>query len=235
MLPRPPEIDAGGGAGDCTPVGLDQGAIDVDVGVPGRLRRQQSGLQLRGEGGENGDALVEVGVRGGLADGVVHGQLFDAGAIEEPADDQDRLLEAAQGAAVLTGTPAQPFGVQQAGEVQHGLLAHAERGGVCDTHRRRGTSVKLISEGPPSYRGFAPFRVCVRLMGGSDLFGLFHQAGQLALTRNGSLWREFANYARQARVYFAGAQVIPGTSSALLYYYAALQLAKAELLATHAA
>ncbi len=46
------------------------------------------------------------------------------------------------------------------------------------------------------------------------------------------LWREYANYIRPARVYFDGALTVPGTSSALLQYYSALQLAKAELLAS---
>lgn len=46
-------------------------------------------------------------------------------------------------------------------------------------------------------------------------------------------WEEFANYVRQAREYFSGAQTINGTSAALLYYYCLLQLAKAELLASH--
>src|SRR5205814_7895627 len=37
-------------------------------------------------------------------------------------------------------------------------LAHAERGGVCDTDGQRRTPMKLISEGPPSYRGSASLR-----------------------------------------------------------------------------
>src|SRR5205807_4918155 len=35
---------------------------------------------------------------------------------------------------VGAGTPSLTFTVQQTGDEQHGLLAHAERGGVCNTH-----------------------------------------------------------------------------------------------------
>jgi hypothetical protein len=47
-----------------------------------------------------------------------------------------------------------------------------------------------------------------------------------------SVWREFRNYVRQAKAYFDGAQHVSGSSSALLYYYSFLNLAKAELLRT---
>jgi hypothetical protein len=41
---------------------------------------------------------------------------------------------------------------------------------------------------------------------------------------------EFGSYIRQAYEYFQGGTKVPGASAALLYYYSALQLAKAELL-----
>jgi hypothetical protein len=41
---------------------------------------------------------------------------------------------------------------------------------------------------------------------------------------------EFSSYIRQAFDYFQGGTQVPGPSAALLYYYSALQLAKAELL-----
>jgi hypothetical protein len=50
------------------------------------------------------------------------------------------------------------------------------------------------------------------------------------LANQNRLWREFSNYIRQAAAYWAGAAGTPGSSSALLYYYAFLNLAKAELL-----
>lgn len=57
------------------------------------------------------DAFVQVVVAGGAADGVVGGQLGHAGAVQEPADDQHRLFEAAQRPAAGTGTAAEAFGV----------------------------------------------------------------------------------------------------------------------------
>lgn len=59
--------------------------------------------------------------------------------------------------------------------------------------------------------------------------GHFADAGKGAR----ALWQEAANYLRQARVYFDAGQKVEGTSSALLFYYCALQLAKAELLSTN--
>lgn len=50
------------------------------------------------------------------------------------------------------------------------------------------------------------------------------------LAERNSLWNEFRNYLRQARTYDASAELIRGSSGALLLYYAALNMAKAELL-----
>lgn len=50
------------------------------------------------------------------------------------------------------------------------------------------------------------------------------------LSDRNRLWREFSNYLRQARAYWDAATGTVGSSSALLYYYAFLNLAKAELL-----
>jgi hypothetical protein len=70
-------------------------------------------LQARGLAGEDVDAFVQVVVGGGFADPVVGGKLFDSGAVKEPADDQDRLLETAQRPGVGAGAAAEPFGVEQ--------------------------------------------------------------------------------------------------------------------------
>lgn len=61
--------------------------------------------------------------------------------------------------------------------------------------------------------------------------GLF--SGSLA-DRN-RLWREFRNCIRQAHAYWEAGQSTAGSSSALLYYYSFLNLAKAELLTTRPA
>ena len=50
------------------------------------------------------------------------------------------------------------------------------------------------------------------------------------LANQNRLWREFCNYSRQAEAYWTAATRTEGSSSALLYYYAFLNLAKGELL-----
>jgi hypothetical protein len=47
------------------------------------------------------------------------------------------------------------------------------------------------------------------------------------------LYRDFQNYVRQARTYWEAASRTDGSAAALPYYYAALNLAKAELLQSH--
>jgi hypothetical protein len=108
------------------------------MGIVGHLRCQQRRLYRWGVGCEYPDALVQVGVGGGAADRVVDGQLLDPSAVQEPADDQDRLLEAAQGPGAAAGAAPQAFTAQQAGHEQHGLLAHGQGGGVRDTHSDAG-------------------------------------------------------------------------------------------------
>lgn len=49
------------------------------------------------------------------------------------------------------------------------------------------------------------------------------------------IWREFSSFIAQARSYWDAARATTAPSSALLYYYAFLNLAKAELLRTHPA
>jgi hypothetical protein len=56
-----------------------------------------------GEGGQAVQGTPERGLGGGGADRVVDGQLADPGAVEEPADDLDRLLESDQCAGVGAG------------------------------------------------------------------------------------------------------------------------------------
>jgi hypothetical protein len=54
------------------------------------------------------------------------------------------------------------------------------------------------------------------------------------IAERNALWREFRNYTRQAISNFQAAQLVPNRSAALLYYYAMMNFAKAELLDTHA-
>lgn len=85
-------------------------------------------------GGEHSDAFVQVGVSGRAAELVVDGELGDPGAVEQPAQHQDRLPVAAQRPGSGSGPESSPFGVQETGEEQHGVLAYGQGGGVCDTH-----------------------------------------------------------------------------------------------------
>jgi hypothetical protein len=55
---------------------------------------------------------------------------------------------------------------------------------------------------------------------------LFHGS----LSQRNLVWKQFRNFVRQARAYYTGAENVSGSSAALLYYYAFLNLAKAELL-----
>lgn len=48
-----------------------------------------------------------------------------------------------------------------------------------------------------------------------------------------ALWREYRNYIHQGLSYFDGAITVADRSASLLYYYALLNFAKAELLQTH--
>lgn len=55
-----------------------------------------------------------------------------------------------------------------------------------------------------------------------------------SLSQKNSLWREHRNFLRQALSNFDAAIDVPNRSACLLYYYALLNFAKSELLATHA-
>ena len=105
--------------------------------MPGHFRREQRRLQRGRLGGENRESLVEIGIHGRLADRVIDGQLPHPGAVEKPAQHQDGLLDAGQDPTVLAGAAPHTFGVQQARQVQHGLVAYRQRRGVCHTHQAR--------------------------------------------------------------------------------------------------
>jgi len=55
------------------------------------------------------------------------------------------------------------------------------------------------------------------------------------LNNQNRLWAEFGNFIRQANAYWDGAVRISGSSSGLVYYYAFLNLAKAELMMANSA
>jgi hypothetical protein len=92
VLPAPPQVGVGW-ALHRDAVGVDEGAVEVQVGGSGRARGEDRLVYVRGEGGEQVDRLVQWVVAGGLADAVVCGQLPYAGGVEEPAQYQHRVPE----------------------------------------------------------------------------------------------------------------------------------------------
>src|SRR4051812_11114705 len=102
------------------------------MGVPGGAGGQQRTTQPRRGHGEGVDALVQIPVGRGAADAVVAGQLRQPGAVEKPAQHQDRLPVAARRPAPAAGATAPSFGGQQARHELHGLLGDRKDGGVGD-------------------------------------------------------------------------------------------------------
>jgi len=86
----------------------------------------QRGVQVGSLGREDVDALVQVVIRGGLADRVVAGQLRQTGVIQKPAPHEHRLFEAAQAAGRGAGATSDALGAQQARQVQDRLLARGQ-------------------------------------------------------------------------------------------------------------
>jgi hypothetical protein len=130
VLARPPEVHARCRSWSTDSVGLDQRAVDRDVAVPGHLRRQQRRFQARRLGRQDLESLIEIVVNGGFADRVIDSQLRHASVVEEPAQDQDRLLERGQRPAVFAGAAPHTLSLQQVRQVQHGLLVYRQCRGV---------------------------------------------------------------------------------------------------------
>jgi hypothetical protein len=85
-------------------VGVDQGAVEVQVGDPGRARGADRLVHLRGAGCEQVNRLVQPVVAGGLADVVVRGDLVNAGGVEEPTQHHHRVPERAERPRAAAGT-----------------------------------------------------------------------------------------------------------------------------------
>jgi YaaC-like Protein len=85
-------------------------------------------------------------------------------------------------------------------------------------------SFEYFSEPPTAYLMWKNLNVYVDLQDrGLDLF-----TGTRAERVN--VWRDFKNFLRQAEAYYWAGSQVEGSSASLLYYYCALNLAKAELL-----
>lgn len=91
VLARPPKIHPRCQARRAAPVGLDQRPVDVHVRVAGHLRREQRQRKSRSLGCDHGEAFMQVGVPGRMAQGIGDSQLRDPGPVEQPAQDQDRV------------------------------------------------------------------------------------------------------------------------------------------------
>src|SRR5262249_25618970 len=122
VFSAPPQVRAVR-AGCFDAVGVDQRAVQVQVGGAGGLGGEQCLMDVGGQGGEHVDTLVQAGVRGGQGDGVVGGQLSDAGGVQEPAQHEHGLAKRAQRAGASAGAALHAACVQQRGQGVHRLTA----------------------------------------------------------------------------------------------------------------
>ncbi|GAA5179076.1 hypothetical protein GCM10023322_07970 [Rugosimonospora acidiphila] len=148
-LARPPQVGPVR-AGSRDPVGVDERAVQVDVGVACDFRRGQCRVQVRGERGEHVDALVQVVVGGALGDPVVGGELADTGVVREPAQHKHRLRERAQCPGVAPGADLGAMLLQQPGQEPHGLPPDGQGGGehdgiVCKTGHGKASGTRQVS------------------------------------------------------------------------------------------
>ncbi|GAA1937269.1 hypothetical protein GCM10009716_49250 [Streptomyces sodiiphilus] len=74
-------------------------------------------MQVRGLGGEDRDALVEVPVGSGRGVAEIAGEPVDAGTVAEPAQDQHRLAEASQRPDAPWGSAPAALGLKDSAEV----------------------------------------------------------------------------------------------------------------------
>lgn len=177
VFARPPQIHCSpvagrAGSGGLAAVGAHQRAVEVHVGVPGRLRGQQRAVQTRRCGGEHIDALMQIPVGRGPADVVADSELSDAGGVEEPAQDQHRVPPRAQRTAAAAGTALPLVIGQQPDQVDGGVLPDRELAGVGDRIGHAGPryrvdlwSDRLLYRGPhlhpdhPGVLGVSPPKI----------------------------------------------------------------------------
>lgn len=141
-------------------------------------------MQTGRAGGEHVDALVQVVVAGRDTDLVVGGELPHPGAVEKPAQHQDRLIAGGYGTGAGPGSPPRALSDQKPGQEVHGVLARRQHGGVSDTHRRRRTLMKLICRRTTFIPGFCVFSTYPRPSGAARTF---QTSAMLLQTATGSL------------------------------------------------
>jgi hypothetical protein len=148
----PPQVCAVGARGGDA-VGSDDRTVEVQVRQPGCLRTLQRGREVRCAGGQDGQPFVEVAVGGGDRQAVVASELGQSGAVEEPAQHEHPLAEAAQRAPALAGSGRDAVIAQQSGQVLGGGPLHIEHGGVCDTVRHVRPLGRIFPSQDRSYQG----------------------------------------------------------------------------------
>lgn len=97
---------------------------------PGRLHALQCGGEVRRPGRQNGQPLVEIAADGGGRQAVVTGELEKTGAVDEPAQDEHRLPEAAESTPPLTSPGRDAVIAQRTGQMLGGGPLRIEHGGV---------------------------------------------------------------------------------------------------------
>jgi hypothetical protein len=102
------------------------------MGVASDSGGQQRTVQRRRRGGQDIDRLVQIPVGRGGTELVVHRELSDPGAVEEPAQHQHRVLVAAQHAPPLPCPAHGALTSKETGQERDGGLLDREHGGVAD-------------------------------------------------------------------------------------------------------
>jgi hypothetical protein len=159
VLARPPKVHAGSGAGRAAAVGLDQGTVQHHMCVADRLRACDGLLKRGGLSLEHGDALQHLAVAGPAGDGVVHGELGDAGVVQQPPQHEHCLPKRPQATGPAPGSSCPSPGLEQPAEVQDCLASEVEHSCIGATDGHAKPLVPGHDLGRPVFtRGFALVR-----------------------------------------------------------------------------
>jgi hypothetical protein len=101
---------------DVEPVGVDDLAVEDEVGAAVGLRARERVVEVRGFGGEDVDHLVDVVVRGGLGQSEASPQVRDIAFPPKPCESEDGLPERREGPSAFSGPPGPPVGGQESGD-----------------------------------------------------------------------------------------------------------------------
>ena len=133
VLAGEPQVVTGlGSRGD--PIGGDQRAVQAQVGLAGGVRLGEDMVQVRGVRGDGVQALVQIAIGGGVADGRVGGERMQVDAVAQPAQHQQHLSmhggralpRPRLGTAPDPGNPPGHRPQDGCGHVQAGTMRHGE-------------------------------------------------------------------------------------------------------------